>query len=267
MCEIVSNEIESLLSLGFGREEAQIYLYLIMSPKGESYEELAVNCNLPINLVQEALEKMLDRNLITVRGNRFEAKAPKQTLSEMASLQLKKLEDEMQRIRKVTSDLSKYLEPLYQERKLGISPEELLEPLVDLSAMELRTVDLMENARKEVKIFAETFGWFEKVKPSLTKAVKRGVKVRILMTAPDQPSSLRVKELTGIGVNVKIFPSEWYPIRGTMIDDTELVFVIWATSKKTERPIHHKPHFTKNKGLIKIFGDAFEEKWRGARPP
>ena len=263
----MNSEIKSLLSLGFGREEAEIYLYLIMSPKGESYEELAVNCNMPINMVQEALEKMLDRNLITVRSNKFEAKSPEQTLSEMASMQLKKFEEETRRVRRVTTDLSMHLEPLYQERKLGISPEELLEPLVDLSAMELRTVNLVENTKSEIKIFAETFGWFEKVKPSLVKAVKRGVKVKVLMTASDSPSSSRVKQLISIGVSVKIFPSEWYPIRGTMVDDTELVFVIWATSKKTDRPIYHKPHYTKNKGMIKIFGDAFEEKWRGAKTP
>ena len=208
----------------------------------------------------------MERRIITVRANRFEAKSPKKAFSELASARERKLEEEIERIQRTSENLSESLEPVYQERKLGISPEELLEPLMDLSAMELQTVRMISEAEREVKIFAETFGWYEKVREVIYRALERGAKFRIIMTAPDEQSSSRGKELLGLGVKVGILPSEWYPIRGTLVDDRELVFVIWSTSKKTERPIYFRPHYTRNQGLVKIFGDAFEEKWREAKP-
>ena len=261
-----NKDVERLIELGFTGVEARVYLCLIQSPEGQSFEEVAHNCELEINTVQEALEKMVEKGIITIRANRFEAKSPQKAFSELASAREKKLEEEIERIQKNSQHLSESLEPIYQERKLGISPEELLEPLMDLSAMELRTVRLIGEAESEVKIFAETFGWYEKVREAIYGALERGAKFRIIMTAPDEQSSSRGKELLGLGVKVRILPSEWYPIRGTLADARELVFVIWSTSKKTERPVYFRPHYTRNQGLVKIFGDAFEEKWREAKP-
>jgi hypothetical protein len=148
---------------------------------------------------------------------------------------------------------------------MGIRSEEMMEPLRDLTDMELRTARILGNTTKEAVIFAETFGWYERVREALFQAHDRGAKIRILMMASDESALKRAKELQGIGVQVRHCTEEWYPVRGTLIDDQELVFLIWATREKdTMRPIYYRPHYTKNAGLIRIFRDAFQKRWEEA---
>jgi len=167
----------------------------------------------------------------------------------------------------VALELEKLLEPTYWESRLGIRPEEIIEPLRDLPEMELRTARILGNALKEVSIFAETFGWYGKVRESLFQAHNRGVGMKVLMMVKDDSTKERAKELRGIGVQVRHCAEEWYPVRGTLVDDQELVFVIWATKKsEVPRPIYFRPNYTRNQGLIRIFRDAYMKRWEEGQP-
>jgi hypothetical protein len=51
-------------------------------------------------------------------------------------------------------------------------------------------------------------------------------------------------------------------VRGTLVDDRELVFLVWATRKRgVSRPVYYRPHYTKNQGLVRVFRDAFLKRW------
>ena len=144
---------------------------------------------------------------------------------------------------------------------MGIRSEEIIEPLRDLADMELRTTRMLGDAAREAIIFAETFGWYDKVRESLNHAHDRRVNVRILMMANDDSTRKRARELAELGIQVRHFPEE-YPVRGTLVDEQELVFLVWATRKRdVQRPIYYRPHYTKNQGLIRIFRDAFLKRW------
>jgi len=83
-----------------------------------------------------------------------------------------------------------------------------------------------------------------------------------LMLVKDDSTKQRASELRSLGIQVRHCAEEWYPVRGTLVDDQELVFVVWATKKSAvERPVYFRPNYTKNQGLIRIFRDAFLKRW------
>lgn len=125
---------------------------------------------------------------------------------------------------------------------------------------------MIAEAEKSIFIFAESFGWYGKIRKQLIAALEKGAKAKVLMMVMDEGSAARARELEEMKVEVRHCAEKWYPVRGTLIDDQELVFVIWATRKDIEKPICFRPHYTRNPGLIRIFSDAFEKRWESGRP-
>jgi phosphatidylserine/phosphatidylglycerophosphate/cardiolipin synthase-like enzyme len=171
----------------------------------------------------------------------------------------------MESLRSAVFTLQGSLESSYWQHRLGINPEEIIDPLKDLNSMEIQTIKIISNAEKYIKIFAGSFGWYEKVRSELIKAQKKGVEVKIIMNTSVPESLEKAKSFINDGMQVRSYRETWYPIRGTLADGNNLVFLIWATEKtKVTKPIHFRPHYTKNPGLIMIFSDAFERKWNEA---
>jgi sugar-specific transcriptional regulator TrmB len=263
---MVDKNLTLLRSLGLSKPEALVYLTLVKNPKGETVEEVSAECGLPLSSVQTTLVKMFEKGLIKVEGNRFEALTPKQALDVLIKRKEEVLERKLAAARNLALSLEKSLEPLYWEKRLGLRPEEILQPLEDLNAMEVQTAKIISSAKRELFIFAESFGWYEKVRRELLKAIDQGVKSKVLMMVVDKSSAKRASELKRHGAEVKRCAEEWYPVRGTLVDNEKLVFLIWATRKKDmPTPIYYKPHYTTNAGLIRIFADAFQRRWEMAK--
>lgn len=259
--------LDLLKSIGFSKNEALIYLHLLDKTEGKTLEEITAGCKLTSSDIQEAIGKLVRNGAVKVVSNRFEAIAPKQVLAAVQREKERDAERKLDDARKTVSILQKSLGPLYWEKRLGIRPAEIIEPLEDLTAMELKTVRVIGNTENVVTIFAESFDWYEKIREELLRALDRGVKARVLMMVLDKGSVKRAEELKQLGVGVRHCVEEWYPVRGTLGDDKELVFLIWATKKKgVPHPVHHRPHYTTNAGLIKVFKDAFEKRWEAAKP-
>ena len=171
------------------------------------------------------------------------------------------MESELANTRRQLSSIREVLENKYWESRYGIRDELLLEPLDDLKSMEVKTVRLISEAQREIRIFTASFEWYTKIREVLLDAVRRGVKVKILMRVVDEHSQKRARDLLENGIEVKSTVEDWYPVRGTIVDGNKLLFLIWATEKKLS---YYKPHYTENVGLIKIFLDAFERRWERA---
>lgn len=251
-----------LTQLGFSKGEAVVYAYLLRSSEGQSLEEITVGCGITPEEAEKVLGRAVERGLLRVMSNRFEAVDPKSVLARVLGDRERGLKEELQRLSGVASTLQKSLEPVFWESRLGVRPEELLQSLPDLRAMEARTGEVLQGAQKQVCIFAESFGWYDRIRDELLNALKRGVKIRVLMLVIDKSSAEKARELKKFGAEVRHCAEGWYPARGTLVDDRELVFLIWATEKRgVKRPIHFFPHYTTNPGMIRIFSDAFEKRW------
>src|SRR5260370_31200538 len=101
--------------------------------------------------------------------------------------------------------------------------------------MEVRTVRVIADATKNVSISAETFSWFGKVKEEIYRAIERGARFRLLMTAKHSDALSRAREAKGVGIQVRQPTEDSYPVRGTLSDDKELLFLIWATNDRASR--------------------------------
>jgi sugar-specific transcriptional regulator TrmB len=261
-----SKEMKLLNTLGLSSGESKVYLRLLSQPEGEMLDKVVTAFGIPAAIAEDSLKSLADKGLIRISSNRVEVVQPRTVLQRILEQRRRSLESQSARETSVALELEKILEPIFWENRLGIRPEEIIEPLRDLPEMELRTARILGNAASEAFIFAETFGWYSKVRESLFQAHDRGVAMRILMMVNDDSTKERAKELNGLGIQVRHCAEEWYPVRGTLIDDQELVFLIWATQKQAQpRPIYYRPHYTRNQGLIRIFRDAFLKRWEEAK--
>jgi len=260
-------EEKLLRDLGLSDGEVKVYLQLLRRPQGEMLDKVVTTFEIPTSEAEDSLKALADKGLVRIFRNKVEAVQPRIVAQTLLERRRKTIEAQLAQESSNALALEKMLEPVYWENRMGLRSEEIIEPLRDLADMELHTAQILGNAAKEAVIFAETFGWYDKVREALFQAHDRGVKLRILMMANDESTLRRARELQGIGVQVRHCTEEWYPVRGTLVDDQELVFLIWATrEREVVRPIYYRPHYTKNAGLIRIFRDAFQKRWEEGAP-
>ena len=264
---MLSDEVQDLFrSIGFSEDQIRIYLGLLERGEAQNIERAITDLGVSPERAETAIKSLVDKGMLKVVRNQLEVVSPRESLSIITQEKRREKERWLEDTERIITDLRIKLEPVYLEKNVGVRSEEILEPLQDMAEMELRTVKVVGNARENIAIFAQTFGWYPKVREELYLAIDKRVKVRVLMTATDENSSRFSKELKELGVEVRLNTPDWYPIRGTLGDSSELVFLIWATRKDQPKPIHYFPHYTTNTGLIRIFSDAFDLRWQQAKP-
>ncbi|MGQ9543580.1 MAG: TrmB family transcriptional regulator [Candidatus Bathyarchaeia archaeon] len=258
--------IELFRLLGITDNESYIYLKLLEKPKGELIDNVLSSFDLPSHEAEVAVKSLAEKGCVSIRSNMVEAKPPRDFLPNILKEKRMSLDRQLRQIQDAAILLEKTLDPYYWEKSLGIKPEELIAPLMDLPLMEKQTVDMISRAEDYILIFAGRFDWYENIRESIRDAVSRTVDIHVLMLIKDKYTTKRAEELMRLGIKVRHCAEEWYPVRGTLIDDSELIFLIWATRKvDVERPTYYRPHYTRNPGLIRIFKDAFQKRWDEAK--
>lgn len=266
----MSNRLmEDLKQAGLTTYESQAYLALL-SKRVMTAEEISDKTSVPVTRVYGTLEQLMQKGFAKIvqgRPKRFHAVSPEQAKREYVTHLRESFETELLTIDETLRHLQRQLEPIYVESHLQVKAEELLEPLSDLRVMERRTIDYVNAATDEILISTALFSWLPKVKASLREAVRKGVEVKVLMQFRDTQVKNHVGELSKLGVQFRETLDPWHPVRGTLVDNKELVFVIWA-AEEAERhwsPIVYTPNHTKNPGLIRIFRESFLFRWSGSR--
>ena len=263
---MVEETQELLKSIGFSGDESQVYLSLLNKRVRETIDAVLTGSGLPQDRAEEAIGSLVDKGMVSVSRNELVVIPPRVSLAMILEEERRKKEAHLGNVEQTVGEIRSRLEPIYWEKTAGIRSGELMDPLSDLKEMELQTAKVIENAKETITIFAETFGWYPRVRQALYGALERGVNAKVLMMAPDEDSAKILKDLKTLGIEVRLAPSEWYPIRGTLRDNAELVFLIWVTKKDEPKPVHYFPHYTSNSGLIRIFSDAFKQRWQESKP-
>ncbi len=256
-------EVGLLMALGLTEAEAELYMSAFMKPEGIPLERILDSHS---ESVQEAIRGLVDKGAVRIVSNRLQIDDPGQFVSKLIEKKRSECEAIFADYSKKARELHQRLDPLFWEIRMGIRAEEIVVPLESIAEMELQTTRMIAGSKERIYIFAETFGWYDKVREELLRALERRVRTRVLMLASDHGSRRRADELRAFGAEVRLLRESGYPLRGTLVDGSELVFLIWASKKKGEKPIYYKPHYTRNDGLIRIFSDAFEKRWGEAEP-
>jgi sugar-specific transcriptional regulator TrmB len=261
--------LESLRRAGLTIYESEAYLALL-SKRELTAEEIAKSTSIPITRVYGTLEGLVQKGFtrtVQSRPKRFQAISPDQAKREYVTHLRRNFETNLLSVEEVMKHLQSDIEPLYVESHLQVKPEELLEPIDGLQSMEARTGEYLHDATEEILISTALFAWLPKIKTRLRSAIVRGVKVRVLMQVHQTQVKKQLNELAELGAQIRDTREPWHPVRGTLIDDKDLIFVIWA-AEEAERywnPIVYTPHHTKNQGLIRIFRESFDFRWNNAK--
>lgn len=256
-------EVSSMLcKLGASQREAVLYVMAVDAGSigpGEASKALGIGEG-EAGLL---LEQMAAKGLLRPRGGAYEPSKPRDAVSSLLRLKVSEVNQLLQQLHYDASRLLVLLDQYYAERREGVRPALLLEPLESLEAMELRTVEMINGAVSEVDIFTAGFGWLDKVMEAIYAARSRGVEVKVLMRVVDEASRANARRLLEAGAQVRAQKEAWHPLRGTIVDGRRLVFLIWATERKTK---YYRPHYTENEGVVVVFKEAFEKRWREAEP-
>jgi sugar-specific transcriptional regulator TrmB len=261
--------MDSLRRAGLTIYESEAYLALI-TKRELTAEEIAKMTSIPITRVYGTLDELVQKGFartVQSRPRRYHAISPEEARREYVTHLRRNFEAGLLSIEEIMKNLQREVEPLYVESHLQVKPEELLEPIEDLPSMERITAQYIHNASTEIMISTALFAWLPKIKPKLRAALANGIKVRVLMQLSQTQVAKHLAELGALGAEIRDTREPWHPVRGTLIDNRDLIFVIWA-AEEAERhwnPIVYTPHHTKNQGLIKIFHESFEFRWNNAR--
>jgi len=255
--------VETLKKAGLSRLEAEIYLLLVENPQVDK-NDLCNSLNAPLSDVEVAITSLLQKGLVKMLDHgKYEAIPPSKAVQILLEIKTKFVEAELAELKKDLQAVKSGLEDKYWERRYGIRDELLIEPLDDLRSMEIKTAEIISRAQRSISIFTASFEWYPKVKELLLDALHRKVVVKVLMRVIDERSKRTAKDLIENGAEVRCVTEDWYPVRGTLVDESKLIFLIWTTEKKLS---YYKPHYTENPGLIKVFSDAFNQRWEKAKP-
>ncbi len=264
-----SNLREPLRRVGLTAYESEAYLALL-SKRELTAEDVARQTSIPITRVYGTLEQLMQKGfarIIQSRPKRFHAVPPVEAKREYLTHLRQDFEQNLLAVEEVMRIMQRQVEPIYVRSHLQVKAEDLLEPLDDLQVMEKRTSDYVQAATDEILISTALFSWLPKVKLQLRSVLRRRVKLKILMQIPNSQVGRQLNELIEMGAQIRDTRDPWHPVRGTLVDNRELAFVIWA-AEEAERhwnPIVYTPNHTKNPGLIRIFRDSFLFRWENAK--
>jgi sugar-specific transcriptional regulator TrmB len=264
-----SRVMEYLRRAGLTAYESEAYLALLQKQELTA-EEISKMTSIPITRVYGTLEQLMQKGfarIVESRPKKFNAIAPDEAKREYLRQIRRNFETNLLTIEDTMRHLQRQVEPIYVESHLKVKAEELLEPLEGLRDMEKSTSDYIQTASEEILISTALFSWFPKVKTKLGQALARGVNVRILMQPSESQLGRQLDGLRKLGAQIRDTVDPWHPVRGTLIDGKDLVFVIWVAEEAQRHwnPIVYTPSHTKNPGLIRIFRESFLYRWNNSK--
>lgn len=265
MIEIAS----ALRRVGLTVYESSAYASLV-DKRFLKAEEISKASGIPNTRVYGTLDQLVQKGLarlIPGRPRRYECTSPSVGARMYIGFLKRSFETRMNEVRRGMELIEKEVEPLYWKSHLEVKPEELIEPLSNLAEMESRTRRFIRGARNEILISSALFTWIRKVYRDLKKSARRGVETRILVQQGRHCSNRWLRELVRAGAKVRASKNLWHPVRGTLVDDRNLCFVIWASEEPETywNPKVYRPHHTENPGLTRIFRESFELRWVQSR--
>src|SRR5262245_6417840 len=140
----MNREAERIMEeLGLSKESCSIYFSLLEKPSGETVEQVLAHSQFPSRDTERAVKELVEKGIVRISSNRLEASEPKHFVSRIQDLKRIEMSRDLDSLNTKSTRLLSLLEPQYWELRLGVKPEDLLEPLASLEEMELRTVKVV----------------------------------------------------------------------------------------------------------------------------
>ncbi len=258
----MSDVVDKLKELGLTEYESKVY-YALIKNSGLTAEEISKTSNVPLTRVYSVLTSLQSKGMvleISGRPKRFEAIQPKLALRSYAAYVKSMMEEGLRRLEAKARELSLTLEPIYWNNRLSLSPPETLKQLSSFSEMEHYTKHMTASAKQEIDILTYLFTWLDVIKEDLIDAITQGVKVKALIHRSSLEISKKPFEAKAIGIEVRLYDGEPYPVRGMIVDFKKAAFILHLVAMPG-RPVVALPYYTENVAMIKLLLDAFNYMW------
>ena len=147
---------EKLRQLGLTEYETQAYLVLVEGTQMNA-EEIANKAKIPIPRVYGVLDSLRNLGLIVIiegRPKKFEIISPDEGLQNLLKIRKKSAEEALHQLEATSIEVKEVLSPIFWRERLRIRPEDLLEPLDNLSLTEKQTKQLIKEAKRIIPEFA-----------------------------------------------------------------------------------------------------------------
>lgn len=228
-------------------------------------DRIADKTDMKLPRVYEALDSLVIKNFVSVKGSRpkiFSVKNPQNSISGSLDHLKSDFETKMDQMQGAAANLLDILEPLYIRNHTDMLPEDLLSQFTNLEEAQEYTNTLIQGAEKEILIFTHVFNWFNAVEKDLQNAIDRGVQIKVLMQTDLPEGAEKLNRIEDIGVEVKTSPKLEIKSRGTIVDQSSLIFVIWASETESNSPKRiYRPHYSTNQGIVDVFTGYFYHLW------
>jgi len=249
---------QKLKSVGLTEYEIKTYMALMDNSEAElTAEQIHQKTKIPTPRIYDTIENLSKLGLVKIisgRPKRFRVLPPMEGFTRFLEKKEQEINSEWENLKNRVYEITSFL------GQIKINPEELLEGYSSLEEMELKTIEIIKNAKKDIRIFTNVFYWFDKIKEELEQVTTKGVKVRVIMTVADEKAKTIAEQLRRIDAKVRFIEKESVLVRGTIVDENQVVFVIWVSPKTGEKYIY-RPHFSSNPGIIELFTNNFEYLW------
>lgn len=243
---------EDLMSLGFNKNEAKVYLSLLKFGKADAHK-LIQDTKFHKNIVYDNLEKLIDKGLVSfiVEDGRkvFQISSP-HMLIEFFEEKEKKILKEKEKAKNLAKEISKIAKTIKHKQEATI-----LRGIKGIKAFyndSLYGSDyVVFGAPKEsLNIMGETF-W----KNLNLKRKEKKIKVRMIFNPSIKDYGNKIKDKF---TDIRYFKQDFEPLTETHVQDDKVGILIW-----TEEPILF---LIKDKLIAKDYLKFFEDMWKKAKP-
>jgi len=268
MSEDIGEIADMFLDIGLNEYQAKALSYLMLLGEAKA-TTLSKVSGIPSAKIYEIAEDLARIGLIVIKPGRpsvYVPREPDKIVDLLVRWQRVVNRDKIESLKRRKKRFVEIITPIYTKGLVSKRHSPLLR-IVGTGALSLEeTRSLYRLAEKEISIFSRAMEYLPNVNEELKGAIKRNVKVQIILMDPKKLSDhdrkiqeKNVSNLNELGMNVEIRYCSEVPIRGCVIDDKAAIFL----TEELAVPIFlRETAITTNPGLVKGLQMLFDLAWQ-----
>jgi sugar-specific transcriptional regulator TrmB len=276
----MEEQAESLLrELGLSEYETKACMVLVKFGNSDANKISSIG-NIPLPRVYDTMENLAKRGLVSVSKSRpqtFSIINLKRFFEILKIDEKRKIDEKMKNIDEISSKFFKNISLIQT-----IKPEEEKEDMILFMKRRINVGEIWDEiqkgANKEFLVFAGDLSWINTRANEISKAVKKGIKYKIIWFKSEKEVMPNVKKAMRVGADLRLCDDYSNELRG-FISDGKKVYLIQKIpkpgidAKSLEEGAHWSEEVADYNGIIlnsklmaKVFRDYFYLLWEKSTP-
>jgi len=272
MAERNVNRLKFLLkNMGLNEYQASALAYLILLGEVKA-SSLSKASGVPTARIYDTLEDLSKMGLIKIRPGRpilYSPRNPTEIINLIIGRTMEELRNKVKIIESYSKEFTKLAEEVFLKGKEKVERPPLLR-IVRVGEVSLEeTRRLYSQAKGNILILTRAMEYFPEVEEELTKAVERGVKIKIIMLDPElmevedrKKQEEIIKQIKNKLPKAEIRYTKEVPIRGCIIDPAEGGQTLFLVEEPGVPLFLREAAITNHSSLVKGLAIMFDLIWK-----